>query len=135
LTTQADPYRDWDVAYVLGSLSPAERREFEDHLSECPSCAGDVGAFAGMPGILSAVHAGQAVELMEPAGAAPNTVLPRLARAAHTSHRRGRIRFAVALVAAAAAGAALILSLQSCSVAAPAEIAPRTSLTKSTCQG
>jgi anti-sigma factor RsiW len=135
LSTQADPYRDWDVAYVLGSLSPAERREFEDHLSACPSCSGDVGTLAGMPGILSAVHPGQAVELLDPPGTAPRTVLPRLARAAHSSHRRGRIRFAVGLVAAAAAGAALTLSLQSGSIASPAEKAPRTSPTTSTCRG
>jgi anti-sigma factor RsiW len=135
LSTQADPYRDWDVAYVLGSLSPAERREFEDHLSECPSCAGDVGTLAGMPGILSAVHPGQAVELLDPAGAAPSTTLPRLAQAAHSSHRRGRIRFVVGVVAAAAAGVALTLSLQSGSIASPAEKAPRTSVTTSTCRG
>lgn len=135
MSTQADPYRDWDVAYVLGSLSPAERREFEDHLSVCPSCAGGVGILAGLPGILSAVHPGQAVELLDPVVAAPNTVLPQLARAAHSSHRRGRIRFAVGLVAAAAAGVALTLSLQSGSIASPAEEAPRTSLTTSTCRG
>ena len=26
-------YATWDAAYVLGSLSPADRREFEAHLS------------------------------------------------------------------------------------------------------
>ena len=31
-------YATWDAAYVLGSLSSAERREFEAHLSVCPSC-------------------------------------------------------------------------------------------------
>ena len=28
-----DPYAMWDAAYVLGSLSGAERREFEAHLA------------------------------------------------------------------------------------------------------
>jgi RNA polymerase sigma-70 factor (ECF subfamily) len=132
LSTQADPYRDWDVAYVLGSLSPAERREFEDHLGECLSCAGDVGILAGMPGILSAVQPGLAVEMLDPPGAVPDTAPPRQAR---SSRRRGRIRFAVGLVAAAAAGAVLTLSLQSGSIASPAEKAPRTGLTTSVCRG
>ena len=29
----ADPYREWDAAYVLGALAPAERRDFEAHLA------------------------------------------------------------------------------------------------------
>ena len=31
-------YAEWDAAYVLGALSPAERREFEEHLDECEKC-------------------------------------------------------------------------------------------------
>lgn len=129
MSTQADPYRDWDVAYVLGSLSHAERREFEAHLSQCPSCAGDVGTYAGMAGILAAVAPGQAVEMLDPVGAAPKTARPRQARS------RGRVRFALGLVAAAAAGAALTLTLQSGSIASPAEKTPRTGQTTSTCRG
>ena len=33
-----DPYAEWDAAYVLGALSPAERLEFEGHLSGCGRC-------------------------------------------------------------------------------------------------
>src|SRR4029450_13226426 len=33
-----DKFAQWDAAYVLGALSPAERREFEEHLSSCKSC-------------------------------------------------------------------------------------------------
>ena len=33
-----DPFREWDAAYVLGSLEPADRRAFEDHLRTCDSC-------------------------------------------------------------------------------------------------
>ena len=28
-------FADWDSAYVLGALSPAERREYEEHLESC----------------------------------------------------------------------------------------------------
>ena len=31
-----DEYTTWDAAYVLGSLSSAERREFEAHMTGCP---------------------------------------------------------------------------------------------------
>ena len=31
-------YADWDSAYVLGALEPAERREYEAHLERCERC-------------------------------------------------------------------------------------------------
>lgn len=31
-------YAMWDAAYVLGSLSAADRREFEAHMANCPAC-------------------------------------------------------------------------------------------------
>jgi hypothetical protein len=33
-----DKYAQWDAAYVLGSLSELDRREFEAHLEECWAC-------------------------------------------------------------------------------------------------
>jgi anti-sigma factor RsiW len=48
-----DEYAMWDVAYVLGSLSSAERWEFEAHLAECPLCGNTVGELSGMPALLS----------------------------------------------------------------------------------
>ena len=47
-----DKYATWDAAYVLGSLSQADRREFEDHLNGCPECRRAVGELAGMPALL-----------------------------------------------------------------------------------
>jgi anti-sigma factor RsiW len=110
LNTPADPYRDWDVAYVLGSLSPAERRELERHLAECPTCAGNVGELAGMPGILASLSPERALELLDPAGPPPQAPPPRLSRSSRLSLRRERARFAAALAGAAAAGAALALA-------------------------
>ena len=46
-------YATWDAAYVLGSLSPADRREFEAHLSGCPLCTQAVAELSGMPALLS----------------------------------------------------------------------------------
>ncbi|MFY9765074.1 MAG: zf-HC2 domain-containing protein, partial [Mycobacterium sp.] len=44
-----DEYTMWDAAYVLGSLSSAERREFEAHMTDCPLCGSAVGELSGMP--------------------------------------------------------------------------------------
>ena len=48
-----DTYATWDAAYVLGSLAATDRREFEAHLSGCPSCRQAVDELAGMPDVLS----------------------------------------------------------------------------------
>lgn len=100
-----DPYREWDAAYLLGALSPAERREFEDHLEQCPECAEAVAELAGVPGTLRGLDAETAQSLDDPV---PDTLLPRLLRAA--ARRRRRIVGAVAatLVAAAAVAAIVI---------------------------
>ena len=37
-TGDSHEYAMWDAAYVLGSLSPSDRLEFEAHLSVCPLC-------------------------------------------------------------------------------------------------
>ncbi|MEV6237646.1 zf-HC2 domain-containing protein [Lentzea sp. NPDC051838] len=50
-----DPFREWDVAYLMGSLSPEDRRAYERHLEVCPPCEHAVRQLAGMTGILSRV--------------------------------------------------------------------------------
>lgn len=46
-------YAMWDAAYVLGSLSADDRREFEAHLTGCPACREAVTEISGMPALLS----------------------------------------------------------------------------------
>jgi RNA polymerase sigma-70 factor (ECF subfamily) len=110
VNSPTDPYREWDVAYVLGSLSPAEREEYEEHLSTCDSCTATVAALDGIPGILSVVPREQAVELLDED--APVDLMPGLARAARSSRRWSRIRIGAALVGAAAVGAVLAVVLR-----------------------
>ena len=43
-----DAYALWDAAYVLGSLSGSERREFEAHMATCPSCRAAVSELSGI---------------------------------------------------------------------------------------
>jgi anti-sigma factor RsiW len=48
-----EEYAMWDAAYVLGSLSSADRREFETHKANCPLCTKAVGELSGLPALLS----------------------------------------------------------------------------------
>jgi AAA ATPase domain/Putative zinc-finger len=48
-----DKYALWDAAYVLGSLSETDRREFEAHLPGCRNCRDAVAELSGMPALLS----------------------------------------------------------------------------------
>ncbi|NYE94411.1 RNA polymerase sigma-70 factor (ECF subfamily) [Psychromicrobium silvestre] len=106
-----DRYADWDAAYVLGSLSSAERHEFEKHLEDCPRCAVAVAELAGLPGLLSTLPESTVTELgvsnlPETARAPqkPAVALPKLAHQARRS--KIRRRFAAAAVAAAVAASA-----------------------------
>ena len=48
-----DRYETWDASYVLGSLSSAERREYETHLAGCARCRSAVAELSGIPPLLS----------------------------------------------------------------------------------
>ena len=70
-------FAEWDGAYVLGSLSPADRLQFEQHLSGCADCARGVRELAGMPGLLGRVRP----DVLENAGVVDpvaDTLLPSL---------------------------------------------------------
>jgi anti-sigma factor RsiW len=100
-----DEYAMWDAAYVLGSLSAADRREFEAHLSGCPSCAAGVAELSGMPALLAKLDRDVVAEINE---AAPSSelpapdLLPSLLSAVHQRRRRSRL-MTWSMTAAAAA--------------------------------
>jgi hypothetical protein len=111
VTGEHDEYREWDAAYVLGALSPVERRAFERHLSGCARCAACVAELAGMPGILGLLSPADAVD----AGATGDdslrgthqaATLRRLATQLGAERRRTRRM----LAAGAAIAAALLLA-------------------------
>lgn len=112
-----DRYADWDAAYVLGALSPSDRRAYERHLTECDACRGAVAELAGMPGLLGTLTAAHAEALAaDVPGAGPADLphpgdagvvpLASLAGAARRSRRRRRTLGAVAASALLAAGVA-----------------------------
>ena len=104
------PYEMWDGSYVLGSLSPAERREFEAHLDGCRPCSRAVRDLAGLPGLLGRIGP-EVVDEHEPEPV-PETLLPRLSRAVRRREQR-RTWLSAGIAAAAAvavtAGGALAL--------------------------
>lgn len=55
MTTLDDPFARWDAAYVLGALSPEDRRAYEEHLAGCVGCQQAVAEVAGLPGMLAQV--------------------------------------------------------------------------------
>jgi hypothetical protein len=107
------PYALWDAAYVLGSLSTAERREFEGHLRGCPSCAGAVSELSGVPALLSQIDRGY-LDALDDSG--PPAVLPPLRDellARVNSRRRHSRLLAWTLAAAAVLAIAVFVAIGS----------------------
>ena len=92
-------YEMWDGAYVLGSLSPAERHEFEAHLDGCQRCSRAVRDLAGLPGLLARIGP-EVLDEPQPEPV-PETLLPRLSRAVRRQRQR-RTWLTAGLAAAAA---------------------------------
>lgn len=101
MNSKTDPYREWDVAYLLGSLSTAERTEYERHLETCAACKGEVGGLADLPSVLSALSRDQAAELLTAGTPSPAVRILRLRKAARSSRRTARAWIAVVLIAIA----------------------------------
>ena len=102
-----DKYSEWDAAYVLGSLSTDERREYEIHLTGCAACTSAVAELAGMPGFLMKIDANMAGVLTqtpdrENVFALPLEPIQSLARAAIKARTSLRRRMAAGMAVAAA---------------------------------
>jgi hypothetical protein len=102
-------YAELDGSYVLGTLSPSERQDYERHLNTCADCSQAVRELAGLPGLLARVDP----VILEPAPAVepvPATLLPSLVREVERIRRRRWL--AVAGTAAAAVLAIAVLAVQ-----------------------
>jgi anti-sigma factor RsiW len=99
-------YATWDAAYVLGSLSPADRREYETHLSVCPLCNQAVSELSGMPALLSKLDGGTVAAMAaDDLTPAPN-LLPSLLSEVYGRRRRVRM-----VTWASGAAAAVLLAV------------------------
>jgi len=103
-------YADWDAAYILGSLSRAERAEYEAHLEGCLKCRTAITDLTPLPGLLARLDQAEALALLEEAAPVAPTQVVELPR------RRGPRRLTIAFAAAAVALVAMLvptLALQS----------------------
>ena len=108
-----DEYAMWDAAYVLGSLSPVGRREFEAHLAGCSLCPSAIGELSGLPALLSQLDRGDMAAIDEANRRdvdplPPDELLPTLLAKVNWRRRRSRI---VTWTAGAAAAAVLAIGV------------------------
>jgi anti-sigma-K factor RskA len=91
-------------AYVIGALDPAERRELEQHLSQCPDCTTELTRLSLLPGLLGRVSEQEVnAGLLVPSDDLLDGVIRRLARderALRTQVRRWRLGAVAACVVA-----------------------------------
>jgi anti-sigma factor RsiW len=107
-------YAMWDAAYVLGSLSSVDRREFEGHMAHCPACREAVAELSGVPALLSQLDREEVTAITQSGDipvATPEMspeLLPSLL--AKVAWRRRRTR-AITWVASSAAAAVLAVGV------------------------
>ncbi|WP_136707890.1 zf-HC2 domain-containing protein [Agromyces sp. H66] len=107
-------FADWDSAYVLGALSPAERREYEGHLETCERCRRAVEELAPMPGLLARLTPARAEALLDDGDGGSAAPAPRpelLAAVRHEARRRRTRRTRMRMAVAAAAGAVALTAV------------------------
>lgn len=113
MNTQHPQFADWDAAYVLGSLSPSDRRLFEEHLAACDDCRTSIAEAAPTLGLLSRVPSDRAQSMLEApvidVGPDASVRARMVERGTHDARRRRR-RWAAVLSAAAVLVVALVLA-------------------------
>lgn len=125
-------YAMWDAAYVLGSLSAADRREFETHMASCPECRDAVVELSGVPALLSQLDGEDVVAINESVSTqsgrstAPEMspeLLPSLLATVRWRRRRTRMTTWVASAAAAALlGIGVFVGIENHSTTAPQQV-------------
>ncbi|GAA1235822.1 zf-HC2 domain-containing protein [Prauserella halophila] len=100
-------FAEWDAAYVLGALTPADRRAYEEHMQQCPLCRDAVNALASMPGLLAQIRPESEADLPDQ-HREPVDLMDAMLRKEDRRRVRRRHRL---LVWATAAAAVLVLVL------------------------
>jgi anti-sigma factor RsiW len=135
--TMGDRYAMWDAAYVLGSLSAAERREFESHMSQCPACRDAVAELSGVPALLSQLDREEVAAISE-SGTTAGTLsathematpemspelLPSLLGKVRWRRRRTRMTtWAASAAAAVVLGTGVFVGIEGYSATAPQQV-------------
>jgi hypothetical protein len=103
-------FAEWDSAYVLGALSPAERREYEEHLESCDLCRRSVAELTPIPGLLARLAPERAAAVLDEPAVAAQAPRPELLEAVRREGRRRRIRRTRLRLAMAAAAVVVVLT-------------------------
>jgi hypothetical protein len=111
LVSGSDEYAEWDAAYVLGSLTDADRGEYEAHLRGCPSCRQSVDELSGMPAILGQLTPDEFAAINDAESEAPPLNPRVLSSLVATVSRRRRNARLVTWGATAAAAAAVVIGV------------------------
>lgn len=113
-------FAEWDAAYVLGALSPSDRRAFETHLESCEHCWRALAEIAPTLGLMARVDRARAQSLLdearEDAAAAPLQMSASgrddlVARAVRETRRRRRTWWTAGLAAAAVFIVAVVVAV------------------------
>ena len=106
-------YADWDAAYILGALTPSDRRAYETHLQACEVCRQAISEIASLPALLTAARpllesTGTTPGMADAVVAPPVDLVERIRAREDRRRRTVRRRVAFAAVGAAAAVALAI---------------------------
>lgn len=133
-----DRYVTWDAAYVLGSLSAADRREFEAHMAQCPPCRDAVAELSGVPALLSQLSLADVAAIDNAPAEAPSTapqmspeLLPSLLATVRWRRRRSRMAtWAASAAAAAVLGVGVLVGVQGHSATPAAQVSAAQPMTQ-----
>jgi hypothetical protein len=118
----ADPYARLDAAYLLGALDADERLSYEAHLATCRRCRESLTEISAIAPLLAGLD--ESVFAIPPEAAptpVPDTLLPRLLKAAGRERARRRwFSTGLGLLAAACAIALIVIVVASSSGPKPA---------------
>lgn len=111
MNPEHDRVAEWDAAYVLGALSPADRRAYEEHLAECDECRRSVAELAPTAGLLSRVPAERARAMDAAPPSPPDGLRDGLLRRARQRRNRRRAWTLAAVTALVLGGVSVPVSL------------------------
>jgi hypothetical protein len=107
-----DPFMEDDAAYVMGALTPEDRRAFEAHLLDCPRCRQSVDELSGVTDLLEKVPLARVLQPGKVPEAPPDLLLPLLIGAARAERRRRAVRTALSgAVAASVIALAIVIGV------------------------
>jgi hypothetical protein len=108
-----DRFATWDAAYVLGSLTAEDRREYEAHLPTCSRCRAAVAELSEIPPLLATLDTADVAAIDGEQSQPPPHMLDSLLTRVQSRRRRSRWMTTAALAAAAAVVAiALVFAIR-----------------------